>query len=264
LLGPSFPTRRSSELEHALNVTYRFDRGEPRGALKRNEALREQGQPAGDCIDCGQCVAVCPTGVDIRKGLQIDCIQCGLCIDACDAVMEKIDRPTRLIAYDTDLNVQRRLRGEAPQIKLVRSRTVLYATLMLAIGGVMLFMLATRDMSGISVIHDRNPLFVALKDGGIRNAYTVRLLNKTLEPRRFMLTVEGIDGLELDVVGSSAGDSGWRIIDVGPDRTAEVRVLVTRRGPPLPDDSVPITFVIIDTVHGETARTTDHFRGPHR
>ncbi len=78
--------------EHALNVTYRFDRGEPRGALKRNERAARTGLfPAGDCIDCGQCVAVCPTGVDIRKGLQIDCIQCGLCIDACDTVMAKID-----------------------------------------------------------------------------------------------------------------------------------------------------------------------------
>jgi cytochrome c oxidase accessory protein FixG len=250
--------------EHALNVTYRFDRGEPRGALKRNEALRGQGLPAGDCIDCGQCVAVCPTGVDIRKGLQIDCIQCGLCIDACDAVMAKIERPARLIAYDTDINVRRRQRGEEPQYRLIRSRTVLYAVIMLVIGGIMVFSLATRDSSGISVLHDRNPLFVTLKDGGVRNAYTVRLLNKTLSARRFMLTVEGVDGLELEVVGSSAGDSGWRVIDIGPDRTAEVRVLVTRRGAPLAADSVPITFVIIDTVGGETARAFDHFRGPQK
>jgi cytochrome c oxidase accessory protein FixG len=250
--------------EHALNVTYRFDRGEPRGALKRNETLREQGLPAGDCIDCGQCVAVCPTGVDIRKGLQIDCIQCGLCIDACDAVMAKVNRPTRLIAYDTDLNVQLRQRGEAPQYHFVRGRTILYAVIMIAICGIMVVALSIRDSSGISVIHDRNPLFVALKDGGVRNAYTVRLLNKTLVARRFMLTVEGIDGLELEVVGSSAGDSGWRVVDIGPDRTAEVRVLVTRRGTPLAEDSVPINFVIIDTVGGETAHAVDHFRGPHK
>src|SRR5262245_2128135 len=83
--------------EHALNVTYRFDRGEPRNSLKQSERLREEGAPAGDCIDCLQCIAVCPTGVDIRKGLQVDCIQCGLCIDACDAVMAKVNRPTRLI-----------------------------------------------------------------------------------------------------------------------------------------------------------------------
>lgn len=250
--------------EHALNVTYRFDRGEPRGALKRNELLREQGLPAGDCVDCGQCVAVCPTGVDIRKGLQIDCIQCGLCIDACDAVMAKIDRPTRLIAYDTDLNVRRRQRGEPISFKLVRGRTVLYAAIMLAVGGVMLFALATRDLSGISVIHDRNPLFVALSDGSIRNAYTVRVLNKTLETRRYALTLEGLDGAELDVVGATEGDGGRRIIEVGPDRTSEVRVLVTRHGAPLGADSIPLTFVVTDEAAGTSARTEDHFRGPHR
>ena len=98
--------------EHALNVTYRYDRGEPRGSIKKNAALREQGLPAGDCIDCLQCVYVCPTGVDIRDGANLGCIQCGLCIDACDAVMAKIDRPLRLIAYDTDLNIKRRQEGK--------------------------------------------------------------------------------------------------------------------------------------------------------
>jgi cytochrome c oxidase accessory protein FixG len=249
--------------EHALNVTYRFDRGEPRGALKRNEALREQGMPAGDCIDCGQCVAVCPTGVDIRKGLQVDCIQCGLCIDACDAVMAKIDRPTRLIAYDTDLNVTRRQRGEAPEYKLVRGRTILYAAIMLAIGSIMIFALATRDLSGLSVIHDRNPLFVALKDGAIRNAYTVRVLNKVLEPRRFALIVAGLDGAELEIVGASDGGRNT-IIEVGPDRTLEVRVLLTRHGAPLDTDSVPVTFIIRDETSGETASASDKFRGPHK
>jgi cytochrome c oxidase accessory protein FixG len=250
--------------EHALNVTYRFDRGEPRVSLKQSERLREQGLPAGDCIDCGQCVAVCPTGVDIRKGLQIDCIQCGLCIDACDTVMAKINRPARLIAYDTDLNVRHRQRGESVSYKPVRGRTVLYAAIMLVVGGIMAFALATRDISGLSVIHDRNPLFIALKDGSIRNAYTVRLLNKALESRRFVLSVEGLDGAELEIVGASKDDTGRRVIEVGPDRTAEARVLVTRHGAPLSDDSVPVTFVITDEATGTSARTSDHFRGPHK
>ncbi len=250
--------------EHALNVTYRFDRGEPRVSLKQSERLRQQGLPAGDCIDCGQCVAVCPTGVDIRKGLQIDCIQCGLCIDACDAVMSKIDRPARLIAYDTDLNVRRRQHGEPVGHKLVRGRTILYAAIMLAVGGVMLFALATRETSGLSVIHDRNPLFVALKDGAIRNAYTLRVLNKTLEARRFVLTVEGLDGAELEIVGAPKDDASQRVIEIGPDRTAEARVLVTRHGAPLGDDLVPVTFVITDEAAGASARASDHFRGPHK
>lgn len=249
--------------EHALNVTYRYDRGEPRGALKRNELLREQGLPAGDCIDCGQCVAVCPTGVDIRNGLQIDCIQCGLCIDACDAVMAKIHRPTRLIAYDTDLNVRRRQLGEPESYKLVRGRTVLYAAVMLVVGGVMLFTLATRETSGLSVIHDRNPLFVALANGAIRNAYTLRVLNKELQTRRFVLSLEGLDGAELAIVGAAHADQGTNVIEIGPDRTAEVRVLVTRHGTSQ-SDSMPVTFVITDEAGGTGVRVSDHFRGPHR
>jgi cytochrome c oxidase accessory protein FixG len=250
--------------EEALNVTYRFDRGEPRGALKRNEQLREQGLPAGDCIDCGQCVAVCPTGVDIRNGLQIDCIQCGLCIDACDTVMAKINRPPRLIAYDTDLNVKRRQNREPVRFNVVRARTVLYAAIMLAIAGVMLFSLVTREMSGISVIHDRNPLFVALKDGSIRNDYTVRILNKTLETRRFRLGIEGLDGIDIEIIGGNQDGAKDHVIEIGPDRTLELRVLLTRHGAPLAEDSVPITFVIKDEATGETATTSDRFRGPHK
>src|ERR1700733_12320954 len=91
--------------EWALNVTYRYERGEPRTSLKKADELHSQGLPAGDCIDCYQCVAVCPTGIDIRDGAQLGCIMCGLCIDACDTVMKKVERPTRLIAYDNDINM---------------------------------------------------------------------------------------------------------------------------------------------------------------
>ena len=90
--------------EHSLAVTYRYDRGEPRGPAKRSAALRAKGLPAGDCVDCGQCVAACPAGIDIRDGLQMECIQCGLCADACNTVMAKVGRPLHLIAYDTDEN----------------------------------------------------------------------------------------------------------------------------------------------------------------
>ena len=100
--------------EYALNVTYRRDRGEPRASVKKSAVLRDKGLPAGDCVDCNQCVAVCPTGVDIRDGASLGCIQCGLCIDACDTVMAKIGRPERLIAYDTEVNIRRRAEGLAP------------------------------------------------------------------------------------------------------------------------------------------------------
>ena len=104
--------------EYALNVTYRYDRGEPRCSAKNAATLRARGEPAGDCVDCMQCVHVCPTGVDIRDGANLGCIQCGLCIDACDAVMTKLGRATGLIAYDTDINIKRRMEGKPAFVKI--------------------------------------------------------------------------------------------------------------------------------------------------
>lgn len=247
--------------EHALNVTYRYDRGEPRHSLKKSATLREQGLPAGDCIDCDQCVAVCPTGIDIRDGLQVDCIQCGLCIDACDNVMARIGRPTRLIAYDTDLNIKRRQRGEAPRFNIVRARTVLYAAIISLVGGIMLFALATRDDSGISVIHDRNPIFVRLADGGVRNGFTVRILNKSLVERTFGVSVAGLDGADIQIIGGDAMSAEAHQVTVGPDRTVELRVLVTVRGRQLAP-SEPIEFVLTDIFTGVAERVGDNFRSP--
>jgi cytochrome c oxidase accessory protein FixG len=120
--------------EHSLAISYRYDRGEPRGSVKKNAALQAKGQPAGDCVDCFQCVTACPAGIDIRDGLQMECIQCGLCADACDSVMLKLGRPTGLIAYDTDANIRRREQGQAPVSKVIRARTVLYGILIAGVG----------------------------------------------------------------------------------------------------------------------------------
>ena len=181
----------------ALNVAYRGDRGEPRMSVKEAARAKAAGRRAGDCIDCHQCVAVCPTGVDIRKGAQLGCIQCGLCIDACDSVMTKIGRPPRLIAYDNDENSKRRMAGRSMAFRQVRSRTVLYAGLMAVVGAVMLYALATRARFAVSVLHENTPMFVTLSDGRIRNAYTVRFSNKWGEARDFDVTVSGLDGLTI-------------------------------------------------------------------
>ena len=248
--------------EYALNVTYRYDRGEPRGSVKKNEQLREKGLPAGDCIDCLQCVNVCPTGVDIRQGADLGCIQCGLCIDACDTVMERIGRPTRLIAYDTELNVQRRQHGETPVIRILRARTVVYAAVIAAVIAIMVYTLATREVAGISVIHDRNPIFVRLADGAFRNAFTVRILNKTVEQRTFRLSVSGLTVSALEIVGEAQGAAGQHEIIVGPDQTREIRALVTVYQALPADASIPLTFTITDTRSGVRATATDQFRGP--
>jgi cytochrome c oxidase accessory protein FixG len=241
--------------EYALNVTYRFDRGEPRESLKHAVALRDQGAPAGDCIDCGQCVAVCPTGVDIRQGASLGCIQCGLCIDACDAVMSKVGRPSRLIAYDTEMNIERRQCGKASIYRPIRVRTVTYAVLILAIGGFMSFTLATRSDVRLSLLHDRNPLTVKLKDGSVRNAYTARLSNMTAEARRFTLDVSGLKGAEVEVVGAEPDAQGHIMIETGPDQTREARVLVTVRGHRAAASQFPVIFTV-RAIDGRSAGAT--------
>lgn len=245
--------------EYALNVTYRYDRGEPRASIKKSALLRQQGEPAGDCIDCRQCINVCPTGVDIRDGASLGCIQCGLCIDACDAIMRKIGRPERLIAYDTDMNVGRRLAGQTPVVKPVRTRTVLYAAVIAAVGAIMLFALVTRESVSIAVIHDRNPLFVRLSDGGLRNAYAVRILNKRAETRNFRIMLEGVPGSIVQIAGAPLGADN--VIEVGPDQTREIRILVTEYSYDHAR-SAPIVFHVFDIATGERARAADHFVGP--
>jgi cytochrome c oxidase accessory protein FixG len=248
--------------EDALNVTYRYDRGEPRASLKQAAALHARGEPAGDCIACLQCVHVCPTGIDIRGGPNLGCIQCGLCIDACDAVMTKIGRPTRLIAYDTDNNIRAREQGQRTSVRLVRPRTLLYVGVIALVGAVMTTALATRHSDGISVIHDRNPLFVRLADGALRNGYAIRILNKTLEPQSYELKISGLPDAEVDVIGSEGSSGGNPIIFVGPDQTREMRVLVTTHHKLDPDASIRVTFTIVTASGAGVASATDHFIGP--
>jgi cytochrome c oxidase accessory protein FixG len=248
--------------EYALNVTYRYDRGEPRMSLKQASVARAEHKPSGDCVDCGQCVAVCPTGVDIRKGAQLGCIQCGLCIDACDSVMEKIHRPTRLIGYDTEMNIKRRECGEQPIYKPLRVRTILYAVLIIAIGGFMSATLATRGDMHVSVLHDRNPLAVRLKDGGVRNGYTVRFSNKKPETRRFTLAVSGVAGAQTEVVGVAPDAKGKVAIEVGPDQTREARVLVSTHGPAAGKGQTPVIFTVTDAGTGAVLETKDVFISP--
>jgi cytochrome c oxidase accessory protein FixG len=246
----------------SLNVTYRFDRGEPRMSVKEAAKAHSQGKPAGDCVDCLQCVAVCPTGVDIRKGAQLGCINCGLCIDACDAVMTKIKRSTRLIAYDTDENRERRKRGGHNVYHLVRPRTILYAALIVVTGGVMLYALLTRTSSHLSVLHVRAPLFTQAAEGGIRNGYTLRFSNKLGDPADFTIEVSGIKGAEMTSVAAKRGPDGRLTVRVDPDATLEVPVYVTTPPEATSGASTPITFTATDAKTGERSVVVDHFFGP--
>jgi len=246
----------------ALNVTYRRDRGEPRMSVKEASKTRAAGQPAGDCIDCYQCVAVCPTGVDIRKGSQLGCIQCGLCIDACDTVMTKIHRPIRLISYDTDENIKRRQRGEAPVYRIVRSRTILYVVVMAIVGALMLYQLATRRHMGLSVLHVRAPMFTTARDGAVRNGYTLRFSNKSNETHKFAIEISGIKDAVAKSEETDTLPDGRLMVSVDPDSTQEIELYVTAPLSSATNAGAPITMKATDLQDGETVSVGDHFFGP--
>ncbi|MGL5735523.1 MAG: 4Fe-4S dicluster domain-containing protein, partial [Beijerinckiaceae bacterium] len=250
--------------DEAFNVTYKYDRGEPRMSLKEAKRNRAAGEPAGDCVDCNQCVAVCPTGVDIRHGSQLGCIQCGLCIDACDTVMAKIGRPPRLIGYDNDLNVKARMTGKVQSFHPLRPRTFIYMAVIAAVGLGMVYKLATRQTAGISALHERTPQFVQLSDGSIRNAYTVRLLNKRPETRPFVLSVEGPVGVRIDAVGLPPTADPRPVVTVEPDTTREVRVLVTVPADVKLQKSQDIIIRASDLFAGEMVQVRDHFFAPEK
>jgi ferredoxin len=160
-----------------LIITYDEQRGEPRGARKKGTDAKAKG--LGDCVDCTMCVQVCPTGIDIRKGLQYECIACAACIDACDEVMEKVGYPKGLIRYDT----QHGLEGKAKHV--VRPRTIVYATLISALILGFAYTLTQRNVVGVDVIRDRNALFRELPGGMIENVYNVKILNKDQAAHEF-------------------------------------------------------------------------------
>jgi len=173
-----------------LVPAYDTGRGEPRGRLRRGgEAAAGQ----GDCIDCNQCVAVCPTGVDIRQGQQEGCITCALCIDACDQVMDKVGKARGLIRY-ASLD---ELEGRPTRPLALRPRVWLYGGILtLALAGIV-YGLASLAALDLKVLHERAPLFVRLSDGSIQNRYTLKLLNKTPDPLAVEIRVSGPPGLEV-------------------------------------------------------------------
>lgn len=203
-----------------LIIGYDTMRGEPRGHHKKSESWDDRGH----CIDCTACVQVCPMGIDIREGLQMECIACGLCADACDDVMTKLDLPKGLIRYDTENHMEALKVGKSNPFRLWRPRTSVYAFILAAVGSAMLYALLTRSPLEISVLHDRNPLFVQLSDGEIRNGYELKILNKTHEHRHYTLQVNGIEGARIEV--KSAGDSAASDLFVEAEHVGDFHVFV--------------------------------------
>ncbi|MBT8419894.1 MAG: cytochrome c oxidase accessory protein CcoG [Gammaproteobacteria bacterium] len=222
---------------HTVIPTYDERRGEPRGHVKKK--LKSMQSPGGDCIDCGLCVTACPTGVDIRAGLQEGCLMCALCLDACDTVMDKVGRPKGLIRYASLDEI------ESDVILPLSSRTRVWiygVILSIAAAGVV-YGLAGLDTVELNVLHTRQPLYVLQSDGSIQNQYTLKVLNKMTH--------------DVDVRISATGPAGFRLINAREIITARgstvtpamVFVRIPREN--LTARSLPITFRIEGTVDSE-------------
>jgi len=240
-----------------LIVSYDKDRGEPRGNHKAGDSWEGR----GDCIDCGNCVVVCPTGIDIRDGLQMECIACGLCIDACNNVMDIVGRPRGLIRYDTENNQRSRTHAKAKfeafkeQLKIVRPRTIYYVIVMLLIGGFMAYNLATRSPVDLRVFHDRNPLFVKLSNGDIRNNYTIKIMNMTHDDRDYTISVSDMPSASIKIEG--AGEPPASHLQVASDSEVEYQVMLA--APSSAQSHRDIIFVLKDNATGETATHSSVF-----
>jgi cytochrome c oxidase accessory protein FixG len=245
--------------EETFAVTYRDWRGEKRGKHKRGESWERR----GDCIDCRACVAVCPTGIDIRDGLQLECIGCGLCIDACNEIMDKVDRPRGLIAFDTYANRAARLAGRTPQSRFLRPRTVVYASVLLLIVVSMAAGLATRSTLAVSVIAERSPLFVRAADGSIRNGYTLKIENDNGDARAYTVTATGLAGATLHVAETeeppAPAEEGVTLAVRG-DAIGTFRAYV--QAPRTGVRETPFTFTVTDRETGSSALYHATFRGP--
>ncbi|QCG94166.1 cytochrome c oxidase accessory protein CcoG [Azospirillum sp. TSA2s] len=251
--------------EHSLIVTYQADRGDNRGPKRKSQNWDERrAQGFGDCIDCGQCVQVCPMGIDVRTGEQADCINCGLCVDACDSIMIQQGLPTRLIAFDSLAAQDTRASGKTYQWRLIRPRIIVYALLMLVIGGAMAWSFALRPSLNITVLRDRAPLFVTLSDGSIRNAYTFKVANKTRQDRSYTLSVAGLPNAEIKVIGEAEDEAAAHTatISAAPDSVATYRVYVTAPRTAVSATSLPLTFQLSDTGTNEKNSHDSVFMGP--
>ncbi|MCB9991987.1 MAG: cytochrome c oxidase accessory protein CcoG [Rhodospirillales bacterium] len=233
--------------EDTLIIGYDEKRGEKRGKHKKGESWEGRGH----CIDCTACVQVCPTGIDIRNGLQIDCIACGLCVDACNDIMDKVGLPRGLIRYDTDRNIK----GEDEKVHFIRPRTIYYTLVLSLVGGLVLFGLLTRAPQELHVLHDRNPLYVTLSSGEVRNGYTINILNKTHEDRHFTLEMAGVEGAEMEVQGAGELDSGDLLVEA--DSVGHFRVFVSV--PALEESPAPISFKITERASGLVSEREDVF-----
>ncbi len=243
--------------EDTLVVGYREWRGEPR----KNSPEVKAGAEVGDCIDCMACVNVCPMGIDIRDGQQMECITCALCIDACDEMMAKVGKPRGLIDYMalTDEENERAGKPTKPILQhVLRPRTILYTSLWLGIGFALVFALFIRPEVDLTVAPVRDPLFVTLSDGSIRNTYEVRLRNKHGEDRQFRMHVVGDAALHLQMEGTPYETV---IVPANAVKLQRVYVVAAPKSAPATTGQSEIRLWVEDNLNGERASKDTVFHG---
>ncbi len=230
-------------------IAYDKKRGEPRGSRKRNNK-EYKNSGLGDCIDCTMCVQVCPTGIDIRDGLQYQCISCSACVDVCDSIMDKMGYPRGLVRYTTE----NRLNGKTTHI--LRPRIFVYAGILLAMFITIGYTIGTRTLVELDVIRDRNSLFIETDDGLIENVYSLRIINIDNNPHIYEITASGIKGLQL------IKDKELQI-GAGEVMTVPVRLAVDYEN--LSQRSTPVTFTLTAKNNPELTVTEEaRFLGPRR
>lgn len=249
--------------EQSITVTYQAWRGEPRSRhIKRTDEAHAGAIKAGDCVDCSACVAVCPTGIDIRDGIQLECISCGLCVDACNTVMERVGRPRGLIDWDTLARQAAKAEGRQESLRFIRPRSIIYAAALTVAMVAMVIGFALRATISLAVEHDRAPLFVKLPDGSIRNGYSIRIVNKTLRPSQFELSAKGVDSVAISVAESGLPPAREASVPVLADSVATVRVLIAGKSSSAGQAQLPLTFTLRDPNSGETVSRASSFIRP--
>jgi cytochrome c oxidase accessory protein FixG len=193
-----------------LIVTYDPQRGEPRAPRRKGPDPRTLA--LGDCIDCGLCVQVCPTGIDIRQGLQYECIGCGLCVDACDTVMQKMAYPPRLIRYDTQNSMEAGWSRRELLRRVLRPRVLLYTTILALLVTGLLASLIVRTPFKVDVVRDRASLARIAEGGRLENVYRLQIMNATEKPQQYRIVADGLEGLSVspdEPVTVDAAQSRW-------------------------------------------------------
>jgi cytochrome c oxidase accessory protein FixG len=199
----------------SLIISYDAERGDPRGTRSRKIDARSQG--LGDCIDCELCVQVCPTGIDIRKGLQYECIGCAACIDVCNGVMDKMGYAKGLVRYDTQNGLSQHLgRGERLR-RIFRPRVLVYTAVLVVILLAFFYSLVTRHPFKVDVVRDRASLARLVDDGQIENVFRLQIMNATEQPQRYHVGVQGLQGIQIEKLPPLALDSAearWVTLNV--------------------------------------------------